>query len=157
VNPVDGLKLLKKRKIILLCGNRTPVSPQISHNVITTDTNTVLFSRSIYCWEDCSRLTIAPGLGMTFMHTPASFSRTQCVADATDDVVRNGVRGEGRGGGRKRQRERERGGDCLSSPNYYRITTSLGVNQTISLFPHYMYHAIFLASSTFCSHIASLA
>jgi hypothetical protein len=69
--------------------------------------NTVLFSRSIYCWEDCSRLTIAPGPGMTFMHTPASFSRTQCVADATDDDVRSGGRGEGRGE-RKRERERER-------------------------------------------------
>jgi len=57
------------------------------------------------------------------------------------------------GGGRG---EEERGGDCLSSPNYYRITTSLGVNQTISLFPHYLYHAIFLALSTVFPCIASL-
>jgi hypothetical protein len=50
-------------------------------------------------------LAMPPGLGMTFMHTPASFSRTQFVADATDDVVRRG----GCGGGKGRERERERG------------------------------------------------
>jgi hypothetical protein len=44
---------------------------------------------------------MASGLGMTFMHTPASFSRTQCVADTTDDVVRSG------GGGEERERESE--------------------------------------------------
>jgi hypothetical protein len=41
---------------------------------------------------------MAPGLWMTFMHTPASFSRTQFVADATDDVVRSTGTGWGGGG-----------------------------------------------------------
>jgi len=45
---------------------------------------------------------MAPGQAVTFMHTPASFSRTQCVADATDDDVRR----EGRGKG-EREREAE--------------------------------------------------
>ena len=52
---------------------------------------------------------MALGLGMTFMHTPASFSRTQFVADATDDVVRRRWREGGEGvGEEEREKERER-------------------------------------------------
>lgn len=129
----------------------------MSHNVVTTDTNAVLCSRSIYCWEDCSRLTVAPGLAVTFMHTAASFSRTQCVADATDDVVRK--EGRGKEGGRRRLSIQSQLLPHYNQPrcksNYFSISPLLASCNIFSLFNRLFLHCIthLRTKSSTCSHM----